>query len=90
MEPTLLDGQFVLVDPRRSVEVGDVVVARHPGRPGLEIIKRVASIGGDGIDLRSDNEAAGSDSRQFGPVDSSAVLGVVTLVVSEPQRRLTR
>jgi len=90
MEPTLIDGHFVLVDPDRSVAVGDVVVARHPLRPGLEIIKRVEAIHAAGVELRSDNVDEGTDSRQFGPVAPSAVLGVVTIVLSEPSRRLGR
>lgn len=88
MEPTLIDGHFVLVDPGRSATIGDVVVSRHPDRPGLEIIKRVADIRDGALDLRSDNAAAGTDSRHFGPVAAGAVLGVVTFVLSDPGRRL--
>ena len=87
MEPTPIDGHFVLVDSGRSATVGAVVVARHPERPGLEIIKRVAAIDGDGFDLRSDNAEAGTDSRHFGPVAPAAILGVVTFVLSDPGRR---
>ncbi len=88
MEPTLLDGQFVLVDPGRPVRPGDVVVARHPARPGLELIKRVGAMEDDRVDLRSDNLDQGTDSRHFGPVETGSVLGVVTLVLSDPARRL--
>ncbi len=79
MEPTLCDGQFVLVDPRRSAEVGDVVVACDPRQPTLEIVKRVHATDVEGLDLRSDNPDHGTDSRTFGPVPAALVEGVVTL-----------
>jgi len=48
MEPSLLDGDWVLALRLRPA-VGDVVVVEHPGRPGFEIVKRVAAGPGDEI-----------------------------------------
>ncbi len=81
MEPTIAAGAFVLVDPRRQPVVGDVVVAVHPDK-GIDITKRVASIDTAGVHVLSDNEAAGQDSRHFGPVPSASIHGVVTKVIS--------
>ena len=83
MRPTLAPGDVVLVDPRafrhgRIPAWDDIVVARHPQQPDLEIIKRVAIVEADGqCLLLSDNPAAGTDSRQFGTVPVSALRGRV-------------
>lgn len=53
MIPTLKDGQSVIAVKGVSFKVGDIVIARHP-RYGL-IIKRVATITGDKVFLKSDN-----------------------------------
>lgn len=84
MEPTLRAGQVVLVDERADPQIGDVVVAVHPRRSGLKIIKRLS--GGsptDGWQLASDNatEPNSEDSRTFGPVGADAIVGRVTSVV---------
>ncbi len=72
MAPRLPSGALVVaspVDGRTTLRVGDVVVARRPDRPGLEIIKRIKAIdAGGAIFLAGDNPAASTDSRQFGPV----------------------
>ncbi len=96
MSPSLEAGDYVLAVrlPRwagRSVfgwRVGWIVVAERPDRPGLTIIKRVASVEGASreeegervtITLLGDNPAASTDSRQFGPVGAEAVWGVVVV-----------
>lgn len=52
MQPGLRDGDEVLVDPHayrfRSPRAGEVVIARHPQRAGLRIIKRVMECRPDG------------------------------------------
>lgn len=84
MEPTLRASQVVLADPRATPKVGDVVVALHPRRDGLKIVKRIA--GGStasGWELASDNAAEphSEDSRTFGPVSADSILGRITSVV---------
>lgn len=53
MYPTLLPGEYVLFDRiayrRESPRRGDVVLARHPSRPGLRVVKRVAAVPGDEV-----------------------------------------
>ena len=41
MHPLLEDSDEVLVDPRAPGRPGDVVVARHPFRRGMHLIKRL-------------------------------------------------
>ena len=50
MAPTLLPGDWALTVPLRHPKVGDVVVVEHPGRPGYEMVKRIA--GGAGRSCR--------------------------------------
>lgn len=93
MEPTLCDGDWVLavLGPGR-LRRGDVVVVEHPGRPGFEMVKRVAALGGDpepggdayippdALWLLGDHPAAGSvDSRALGPVPRDAVRAKILL-----------
>ena len=84
MEPALHPGDWLVVRrtiaPGRSLRVrpGQVVVARHPERPDLLIVKRAARRERGGWWLASDNPALGAvDSRAFGVVPSSLIEGRV-------------
>ncbi|HUD76478.1 MAG TPA: nickel-type superoxide dismutase maturation protease, partial [Streptosporangiaceae bacterium] len=69
MEPALRPGDWLLVRRTRRVRPGQIVLARHPGQPGLLLVKRAARRVPGGWWLESDNPAAGAvDSRRFGPV----------------------
>jgi len=71
MEPALQPGDRLVVLPLRA-RVGDVVAAERGGRV---LVKRVASIDGDDVVLLGDNASASTDSRTFGPVPRSTLLG---------------
>ncbi len=87
MSPTLEAGDFVLLDPRREARVGDLVVSTRPDGSALEVVKRVASIEEDGrLYLLGDNAEASNDSRRFGPVAATNVVGVVRLRYWPPGR----
>ncbi|ASC70860.1 hypothetical protein XM38_018070 [Halomicronema hongdechloris C2206] len=83
MLPLLFPGQEVLVDPtayRRPTgapRLGDLVIAYHPYRPGLRLIKYVAWHTEAGYFLQGLNPAESSDSREFGPVTREHLLGQV-------------
>ena len=81
MLPTLTPGCQVLVDPRAYLRhaptPGDIVVAEHPYRAGLVLIKRLDRIEPEGAILLGDNECATTDSRDFGPVPLHRLLGRV-------------
>ena len=80
MEPTLPAGSRVVAVPYQTgqqLRVGDVVLARRPDRPDVEMIKRVAAADGDRLVLLGDNPAQSTDSRLFGPVVRSAVIAVI-------------
>jgi nickel-type superoxide dismutase maturation protease len=82
MVPTLLPGDRVVVlrglgPLRPAIHVGDLVALVDPRAPGRTIVKRVAGTEGNRVVVRGDNEAASTDSRHFGPVDSGAIRGRV-------------
>jgi nickel-type superoxide dismutase maturation protease len=86
MEPALRPGDWLLVlrSPRPGraprIRPGQVVIARHPGRPGLLIVKRAVRRERSGWWLASDNPAAGAvDSGRFGTVPPGLIEGRVLL-----------
>lgn len=87
MEPTLHDGQVVLVGKGSllfgPIQRGDIVVFHYDGE---NLIKRVAALPGDvtpdgrrlepgTIYVLGDNAPVSDDSRQFGPVPVETVIG---------------
>ncbi len=83
MLPLLKPGDEVLADPRVYRHTapcpGDIVVAQHPQRTNLHIIKRVVSVTENGCCiLKGDNPAESTDSRSFGPITPEQILGRVT------------
>jgi len=86
MEPALHPGDWLLlcrtIDPGRPLRVraGQIVVARHPGRHDMLIVKRAARREPGGWWLASDNPQAGAvDSRAFGLVPPSLIEGRLLL-----------
>jgi phage repressor protein C with HTH and peptisase S24 domain len=69
------------------VSPGDVVLAVHPLRPELQIVKRAIRREGSGWWLEGDNPDSSDDSRTFGVVDT--VLGTLVFRYSPLIRRDT-
>jgi nickel-type superoxide dismutase maturation protease len=86
MEPTLAPGDRLLVVRARALHPGDVVAVRDPTQSRRVLVKRVGAVLEDEIVLRGDNPGASTDSRNFGPVPSSAVLGRVVRCYSPSWR----
>jgi len=86
MRPTLEPGDWCIAVRNRRVRPGQVVVLRRPDRSGLEVVKRIAQGDGGGWFVVGDNPPVSTDSRQFGPVAPSAILGRVLLVYWPPRR----
>ena len=79
MRPTLEPGALVWVSRRAQPKPGDVVATRPSACGGRAVIKRVAQVSPDGAYLLlGDNADQSTDSRSFGPVAPSELLGVVT------------
>jgi nickel-type superoxide dismutase maturation protease len=78
MEPGLRPGDWLLARRTRRVRPGQLVLAWHPQRPGLLLVKRAAWEEPGGWWLASDNAAAGAvDSARFGLVPAEQVVAVV-------------
>jgi len=84
MEPTLRDGDHLLVHWGGRPQPGRLVVVRWPGRPVS--VKRAVLLDDDGWWVERDNPVDGVDSWQVGAVAPDEVLGTV-LVRSWPLRR---
>jgi len=72
MVPTLYDGDVIVVRHGAPIRPGDVVLARFRSLPDRFVVKRAERPEGAGWLLRSDNDAAGGDSRSHGVADVSA------------------
>jgi len=80
MDPTLADGQTVLVNPKayrsRAPLLGQVVLVQLPSTEN-PCIKRIAGISDKGLDLRGDNPNHSTDSRQLGAIPMENLRGQV-------------
>jgi nickel-type superoxide dismutase maturation protease len=86
MEPALAPGDWLLawrgLRPGRPVRVrpGQLVIARHPGRPDFLLVKRAVRRDAAGWWLESDNQDVRAvDSRSFGAVPPGQISGRVVL-----------
>ena len=88
MAPTLLPGDHLLVRPVRTFRRGDLVVVRDPDDAQRWVVKRVAALpgetievdgrllaAGDGLIVLGDNAAQSTDSRSYGAVPTDDVHG---------------
>jgi nickel-type superoxide dismutase maturation protease len=80
MEPALRPGDWLLVRRTRRIRTGQIVLARHPGRPDMLLVKRAGRQVDGGWWLESDNPDAGAvDSRRFGAIPGALIVGRVLL-----------
>ena len=76
MSPLLHAGDIVYIKKIRNINVGDVVAARHPFRKKY-IVKRVTSVCGENVEWHGLNMDESEDSRVFGAIPQSDVLGKI-------------
>lgn len=83
MEPTLSDGDHLLIVAGRP-SYGDIVVVAHPDPVrDTVLVKRLDSVLPSGqLVVRSDNADVGTDSRSFGPIDPDSMLGIATVCLN--------
>ncbi len=77
MEPTLTPGDRLLVVRLGAPRPGDVVAVTDPRRPDRLLVKRVVAVLGGEVVVRGDRPDHSTDSRSFGPVPRSSVIGRV-------------
>lgn len=83
MLPLLQPEEEILIDhlayQNSLPQIGDIVVAIHPNRPDLRMVKRITEITAEGkYFLTGDNLAESTDSHFFGAVEIDHILGKVT------------
>jgi nickel-type superoxide dismutase maturation protease len=71
-----------------GVKPGEVVAVRDPRHPGRVLVKRVSSVDSDSgtLEVLGDASEASTDSRTFGPVPMSSVLGRAVYRYAPPGR----
>jgi nickel-type superoxide dismutase maturation protease len=77
MRPAFEPGDRLLIGPPARIGPGSVVAISDPRDPGHLMVKRVRSLERAGVDVRGDNEAASTDSRQLGLIPRSHLAGRV-------------
>lgn len=78
MLPLLKDGDQVIVKKNANFKNGDLVIAWHPFKKNVELIKRISEIDDRGnVTLLSENLDEGQDSRSFGAVSIECIKGKV-------------
>ncbi len=78
MLPCLKNGDEVIIKPKAKLKIGDIVLANHPYKTSVKIVKRVSGIDENGrFFLLGDNPEESTDSRTFGPISADKILGTV-------------
>jgi nickel-type superoxide dismutase maturation protease len=77
MLPTFQTGDRLLIGPAGRVRAGQVVAIADPRSARRLLVKRVHAADRRGLDVRGDNEAASTDSRQLGLIPRSKLAGRV-------------
>jgi signal peptidase I len=77
MVPVLAPGDRVLVLRTDRITVGDIIAFTDPEAEETVLVKRVAGVDRGSVRVEGDNAGPSRDSRHFGPVPRTAVLGRV-------------
>lgn len=91
MRPALEPGDRLLLRrPHRRAGAllpGDLVAVADPRQPARTVVKRLVSVGRDGLEVRGDDAGSSTDSRTYGPVAGTAVRGIVVYRYHPAARR---
>jgi len=76
MEPALEEGDSVFIEPSKHFRAGDIVLANHPFKKSVKILKRIENVTLDGsYFLVGDNKSESTDSRSFGSIPAKEIIG---------------
>ncbi len=86
MQPTIYEGDIVIFHPletfNKPLSEGLIVIANHPLKKEMQIIKRINNISNYGFELLGDNPESSIDSRQFGLIPKHLIKGIVENIIS--------
>ena len=78
MSPTFENGDVVFLKLTKKIEKNDIILAQHPFKKSVKVLKRITEISDDGkLNLIGDNPSESSDSRSFGLISPENVIGKV-------------
>ncbi|MBI2546860.1 MAG: nickel-type superoxide dismutase maturation protease [Candidatus Aenigmarchaeota archaeon] len=82
MEPAIRAGDYVVVNrlvyALRNPSKGDIIVLRHPKEKKKFLIKRISVVtNSNEYYVVGDNKDFSQDSRHFGPIKQSSIIGKV-------------
>ena len=80
MLPTIKSGQLAISSGRLNLKVGHLIIFKHSG---IDKIKRITNIKNNQIYVRGDNLFMSTDSRDFGYIDKSQVIGRVVWPINK-------
>jgi len=82
MVPIFRNNDIILINRLayvfRSPKENDVIVLRDP-RNGREILKRIVKVNNSAYFVEGDNKKESTDSREFGPITKTAIIGRVIM-----------
>jgi len=76
MEPNFHNGQWLVINRIGKPKIGDVVVFKYGN---ADLLKRIIRPEEEGWWVEGDNKEFSTDSRSFGPVPKSAIIGKLGL-----------
>jgi len=84
MSPTLNNGDIVLIDAHAEITEGCIILADHPYKQSVKILKRLTGFSESGeMILSGDNTQESTDSRVFGSVPLKNFRGAVTSLLAK-------
>ncbi len=89
MNPTYREGDWLLVRWKPAFKVGDVVVIERQERPGVYLVKRFLRDVDGLIWVEGDNPTS-TDSRKWGAIDLSEVVGKVLFRLRRGKKQLRK
>lgn len=78
MLPALKQGNIVLAVKKRKFKIDDIVILKINNK---EVIKRIKKIKNSQVFLEGDNKEQSTDSREWGYIKKSKILGKVRIII---------
>lgn len=89
--PVLKEGDIIFMQPmayvKKAIVRGDMVVARHPYKKSVVMVKYVTDISSHGISLEGLERKDSEDSRSFGRIKTKLLVGLVRSVKKRSNHR---